>query len=469
MSTIDRRTFLAGAGTTAATLTLVQGLGLRAAAAADHGRPPRDPGYGALAPRRPDFAGPGADPGLAWLAVPPGFRYGVFGLSGSPMSDGHPTPYGHDGMGAFPARHGRVRLVRNHEVRDNAGVTPPPSATNAYDTQAGGGNTTLELSVSRHGVRLHEDFVSLSGTHTNCAGGETPWGSWLSCEEVTVGAANGFAREHGYVFEVPSRADGPVVPTPLPALGRFNHEAACIDEDTGIVYETEDNGNSGFFRFLPQRRHDLSAGRLQMLAVDGQPNRDLRTGLQVGDGFRTTWVDIDDPDPAGGDGKAVYNQGIAGGGAVFRRLEGTFFDRGDVWFTSTDGGDAHQGQVWRFQPSHRGTGRLELVYESPDSDTLSFPDNLAVSPRGGVLLCEDTSRPPIAQPFSEQYLKGLTSRGQLFDFALNVVDNSEFAGACWSPDGSVLFVNTQGETNAVANPRPSRTYAIWGPWERGAL
>ncbi|MET0490046.1 MAG: alkaline phosphatase PhoX, partial [Acidimicrobiales bacterium] len=267
----------------------------------------------------------------------------------------------------------------------------------------------------------------------------------------------------------PSRADGPVVPTPLPALGRFNHEAACIDEDTGIVYETEDNGNSGFFRFLPQRRHDLSAGRLQMLAVDGQPNRDLRTGLQVGDRFRTTWVDIDDPDPAGGDGKAVYNQGIAGGGAVFRRLEGTFFDRGDVWFTSTDGGDAHQGQVWRFQPSHRGTGRLELVYESPDSDTLSFPDNLAVSPRGGVLLCEDTSRPPIAQPFSEQYLKGLTSRGQLFDFALNVVDNSEFAGACWSPDGSVLFVNTQGETNAVADPRPSRTYAIWGPWERGAL
>ena len=92
-----------------------------------------------------------------------------------------------------------------------------------------------------------------------------------------------------------------------------------------------------------------------------------------------------------------------------------------------------------------------------------------MSPRGGVLLCEDTSRPPIAQPYSEQYLKGLTSRGQLFDFALTVVDNSEFAGACWSPDGSVLFVNTQGETNAVANPRPSRTYAIWGPWERGAL
>ncbi|MGH8985753.1 MAG: PhoX family protein [Acidimicrobiia bacterium] len=479
MVQIDRRGFLGRslvvAGAAVAGGPLAQALNLRAAAATGgaHVRADqRAPGaYGPLAPKKPTAVGPGADPGLDWLALPEGFQYAVFGLAGTPMSDGNVTPYAHDGMGAYPAPGGRVRLVRNHEVRDDAGIAPPPSPVNAYDAQAGGGNTTVEIAVDAGGVpTLASDFVSLSGTHTNCAGGVTPWGSWISCEETTVGAASGFAREHGYAFEVPSEANGPVAPVPLPALGRFDHEAVCIDPHTGVVYETEDNGDSGFFRFVPQRPRDLSSGKLQMAKVWGQTNYDTRTG-QAGRHFPLLieWVDIDDPDPAGAGSKTVYDQGIAKGGAIFRRLEGCWFAKGAVSFTSTDGGDAGQGQVWEYRPFGPFFGLLRLLYESPDSNTLSFPDNINVTPRGGVLLCEDTSRPPIAQPFSEQYLKGLTRRGEAFDFALNLLDPREWAGACWSPDGQYLFANTQGETRVTANPVLGRTYAIWGPWRRGAL
>jgi uncharacterized protein len=476
-STIDRRGFLgrslAAGAALAATPVFIEALSQAAGAAAQgslrtaqQGRG----GYGPLAPARPTAAGPGADPDLEWLALPAGFKYSIFGLSGATMSDGNVTPFAHDGMGSYVAGGNRIRLVRNHEVRDAPGVTAPPSSTNVYDPLSGGGNTTLELRIRPDGVPvLERDFVSLSGTHTNCAGGVAPWGSWLTCEETTVGAADGFAAEHGYVYDIPSAADGPVVPVPLTALGRFDHEAVAVDPGRGIIYQTEDNGDSGFFRFVPNRRGRLTEGRLQMLKVKDTTNYDTRTGQTVGEPLRVEWVDIDDPDPVGGGSKTVYNEGISKGAAIFRRLEGTWYAGGTVFFNSTDGGDAQHGQVWMYSPGHRSGGILTLLFESPNSNVLSFPDNLNVTPRGGLILCEDTSRPPISLPFSEQFLKGLTRRGEIFDLALNLADNREWAGACWSPDGQYLFVNTQGETRFTPTPRPSRTYAIWGPWERGAL
>jgi uncharacterized protein len=479
MSTIDRRGFLSrslvATGASVVGMPLfVEALSNAATAATGGGvRPARrgEGGYGPLAPRKPASAGPGADPEREWLALPQGFHYAIFGLNGTPLSDGNATPYAHDGMGSFPARRGRIRLVRNHEVRDLAGITPPPSSSNVYDPQAGAGTTTLEISIGRRGIPVVErSFVSISGTYVNCAGGVTPWGSWLTCEETALGTADGFGADHGYVFDVPAGADGPVTPVPLTGLGRFHHEAVVVDPRSGIVYETEDENDSGFFRFVPDRWGRLTSGRLQMLTIRGATNYDTRTGQHMGAPLRAEWVDIDDPDPAGGGMKTVYNEGFAKGGAIFRRLEGCWFSNGTVYFASTDGGDAGQGQVWAYRPTHRSGGVLRLLCESPDAATLSFPDNLNVTPRGGIILCEDTGRDPIALPFSEQYLKGLTPHGHLFDLALNVVDDSEWAGACWSPDGRYLFVNTQGETRQVAGtPRPSRTYAIWGPWEHGAL
>ena len=94
---------------------------------------------------------------------------------------------------------------------------------------------------------------------------------------------------------------------------------------------------------------------------------------------------------------------------------------------------------------------------------LDAPDNITVSPRGGIVICEDGG--------GQQYLRGLTQRGEIFDFALNTVNDREFAGATFSPDGETLFVNSQGDTSGPGRPEiePGMTFAIWGPWEEGAL
>ena len=471
MGEIDRRRFLEGSMLVAAGVGFSGSLGQllsRSAVGASVRRQSTTSKYGPLLPTRPTSVAEGVDEALEWLTLPEGFQYAIFGVSGSIMSDGNVTPYGHDGMGSFRAKKGRVRLVRNHEVRDGAGSVPPLDAATAYDPQAGGGTTTLEIAFDAKGIpRVARDFVSLSGTSTNCAGGITPAQSWLTCEETTAGTPE-FGANHGYVFEVPAAANGPVDAVPLTALGRFTHEAACTDPRSGIVYETEDADDSGVYRFVPTRKGNLESGRLQMLKVTGTDRYDTRTGQTMGRALPVEWVDITEPDPAGG-GKAVYEEGSAAGGAVFRRTEGGFFGDGSWYFTATDGGDAQQGQVWSYRPRGASGGTLSLVFESPDPATLSFPDNLSVTPRGGIVVCEDTSRTLPGRPRADQHLKGLTKDGVIFDFALNAVDSSEWAGVCWSPDGKYLFANSQGGTFRSDDPVLNRTYAIWGPWRRGDL
>lgn len=470
MGEIDRRRFLTGSMAVAAGAGLSGSLGSllsRSLAGASVHQQPADSKYGPLVPTRPTSVAEGVDGRLEWLSLPKGFEYAVFGVAGSTMTDGNITPNAHDGMGCFKGTKGGVRLVRNHEVRDGSGGAPPLDAAKAYDPMSAAGTTTLEIAFDRDGIpNVTRDFVSLSGTHTNCAGGITPWKSWLTCEETTAGTPD-FGANHGYVFEVPAAANGPVDPEPLTALGRFTHEAACVDPRTGVVYMTEDAGDSGFYRFVPTRKGTLDAGRLQMLKVGGTDGYDTRTGQTVGTAVPVEWVDITEPDPPAG-GKDVYEEGIAGGGAIFRRTEGTAFDDGRISFTATDGGDARHGQVWSFKPKGRAGGTLTLVFESPDPAILSFPDNIVVSPRGGIVVCEDTSRVLPGRETSDQFLKGLTADGVVFDFALNLVDPKEWAGACWSPDGEYLFANTLAEQFAGDDPK-SRTYAIWGPWSRGDL
>ena len=398
---------------------------------------PANGGYGPLS-----AAGPVLD-------LPEGFRYVRFGDEGSPMAGGRPTPPAHDGMAAFPGGSGTVRLVRNHEVTE----TGTAFATPAYDPAATGGTTTLVFDT-RAG-RLLSSFPSLAGTHRNCAGGRTPWGSWLSCEEGTVGPQSRFERLHGYVFEVPAQANGPVSPVPLRAMGRFVHEAVAVDPDSGIVYLTEDRLTGGFYRFVPRAPGRLQAGgRLQMLAVDRHPHYDTRTGQAPGVTLGAAWVDIADPDPpdAGANPLAVFQQGLGLGGAIFGRLEGCCFDRGRVLLNATAGGDAGCGQVWEYRPQPDGRGLLRLVFESPAPQFLRQPDNVTVSPRGGVLVCED----------HEGYdrLIGLDPEGRPFEFARNRLSPGEFAGVTFGPAGNWLFVNIQ---------RPGMTLAITGPWQRGCL
>jgi secreted PhoX family phosphatase len=354
------------------------------------------------------------------LMLPEGFSYTVVSVSGRPMSDGNPTPIAFDGMAAFALPNGNVRLIRNHEVRDRAGVAKVfGDPATAYDPTAGGGTTSLELRFGADGrPELVRDFVSLNGTLINCAGGPTPWGSWLTCEETAEGAHYGWQKEHGYIFEVPAAAERPVEPVPLKAMGRFVHEAVAVDPATGIVYETEDRLIAGFYRFLPKERGVLRAGgTLQMLAVAGRPNLDTADGMQVGAEMPVTWVDIRRPDvgTAWGEDNAVFAQGFTRGGARFARLEG-------CWY---------------------GGARDRAVYFH------------------GIVICEDS--------FDDaHHLRGLTKDGRIFDLATNVANGTEFAGACFSPDGGTLFVNIMGTTLSSSREQ-GMTLAIRGPWTEGAL
>jgi secreted PhoX family phosphatase len=309
------------------------------------------------------------------------------------------------------------------------------------------------------------DFISLNGTIVNCAGGPTPQNSWITCEETTAGQTQGFAEDHGYNFEVPASAEDEVEAVPLKAMGRFVHEAVAIDPRTGIVYETEDRGTSGFYRFIPDRKGNLAAGgRLQMLALKGnRSNYDTRTGQRVGKPLPVRWVDIEDPDPSAAETNplAVFEQGKEEGGATFSRLEGCWYGDGSVFFNSTSGGDAELGQVWQYRPRGNSGGQLILLFESHSVDQLDAPDNITVSPAGGIVLCEDGD--------GEQFLRGLTQRGRIFDFAKNIVNDREFAGATFSPDGETLFVNIQGDTSSGGPGNLGMTFAIWGPFEDGAL
>jgi secreted PhoX family phosphatase len=437
------------------------------------------PGYGPL------VAGAGPI-----LMLPAGFRYVGFGKAGTKMSDGLPTPPCHDGTGRF-AGGGRdvTILVRNQEGYHRGRALGP---RNAYDPVAQGGVTVSHFDTRRE--KLLGSALVLNGTDNNCNGGITPWGTWLSGEESTVGPSQGFERPHGYMFEVPADARAPIDPVPIKAMGRFVHEASPIDPRTGIVYLTEDNGDpgDGFYRYLPDTRGKLHrGGKLQMLSIRRRPGYDTTKGQTEGRRLECTWVGINDPDPPEAEEhpNAVYKQGIEKGAANFYGLEGAFFSKGSVYFVASEAGEAGKGQVWRYTPDSKdhARGSLTLIYESPGARVLDEPDGVTVSPRGGVLLCEDGDGEDVDG--GDNFLRGVTPTGKLFDFAKNtqkmpVHDHlathiapfekrywqrrdvseytgaSEFSGATYSPDGRWLFVNLQ---------YPGETFAITGPWEKGWL
>ena len=347
------------------------------------------------------------------------------------------------------------------------------------------------------------DFVSLSGTTVNCAGGYgLGYESWISGEETTAGPERTgsafFPMRHGYNFEVPLER-GPnaaAIAEPLVAMGRFAHEAVATDQRTGIVYQTEDGGSgqgSGFYRYIPKNPRKLSAGgRLQMLGLERRPKADLRQGQRVGHNLQVTWVDMDNVDPAyptKNPPDSTFNQGLAGGGAIFNRLEGCWYDGANgIFFASTSGGDVKNGdvnsdgfqegfgQIWEYRTNGGGgDGRLRLVYESTGSEALESPDNLCVTPRGGLILCEDDASSdgdthPLAPGIEDvNRLIGFSRKGEVFEFAINRLNNAEFAGATFSPDGEILFVNIFGESRFVAEPNEGMTIAISGPWGQGPL
>ena len=427
-------------------------------------------GYGDLIP----------SPDCPELMIPRGFRVIKISetLAPSKADPWFTVPQAFDGMATFAMPNGNVRLIRNHEIGDPAAVAKPLAPNGpTYDIRGGGGTTTLEVHIDADSqdnrVTLLKEFVSLSGTVVNCAGGPTPWGSWLSCEENCSGIDDGRMKPHGYVYEVPASADGPVDPVPLKAMGRFDHEAVAIDPRTGIVYLTEDIRydvanwlpGAGFYRFIPTQPGNLAAGgRLQMLAVKGRPNYRTFTGQVAGEKMEVRWVDIEDPDPSATDkdSSAVFREGQRKGAAIFDRLEGCWYGDNSIYFDATTGGDLKLGQVWRYIPDDDDDdeGTLVLIFESSGRHVLANPDNICMTPRGGLVICEDNG--------TVKHIHGLTKNGTIFPIVRAGAETPEFCGACFSPDYSVLFFNTQGSTRTTGTAR-GRTYALWGPWRNGAL
>ncbi len=474
MDISPRRTFLrrGSAAITAFSLALLDAHRLRAQTR--DGTAPRSAGYGPLQ-RVADQRG------AYILALPRDFQYVTFCRTGEALPDGTRCPRNPDGMGAFAGPDDTVRLIRNHEVRNRAGdlhLAVDGPAHTRYDALAGGGTLTIDFDPERR--RVVRAFTSLNGTLANCAGGHA-WrdAGWISCEESVAGPREGFTRAHGYAFLVPASAANASAIAPLKWMGRFVHEAAVADA-LGVMYETEDAGDvSGFYRATPDHpRRPHAGGRLQMLALRDHPHaRPGRYGASDRP-FAVRWVDIGMPDPdLEGGAASCFAQGFAKGGASFHRLEGIHLspDRRSVYFVSTGGGSAGRGQLWRYTPAGVNgarTDELTLAFESPDGSVLDSPDNLSITPRGGILFQEDDATrfdrdthalaPGVA---NINRLVGLDSDGATFVFALNMRGADEFAGACWSADGRMLFVNLYGD----AMPGSGMTCAIWGPWARGPL
>jgi uncharacterized protein len=460
---VTRRRFTQGSIAVGGGLALAGPISALAANTAQ-GRQRRSAGYGPLSPT------PEEDSGVAYLALPPGFRYRLISRQGDPMDDGNPTPGIFDGMAAYRGRNGSSILIRNHENRSRPGEIEckvPFSKRYDQDPNVRGGNTKVVVSRDRE---VTESFAVLGGTHTNCAGGLTPWDTWITCEEIfNYGSVEnntvpGSGVPHGFCFEVPAGADGPVDPIPILAAGRFSHEAvAWLD---GALYETEDRGDAAFYRFIPRRRPresgDLASfgGTLEALVVRGRPNFDANTA-NPGESFPVEWVRIEEPNPPQ---DTVRQEAQSKGAAIFDRTEGAWTADGRVYFDCTTGGEAQSGQLWEYRPRGRDSGELKLIYESPGPQELDAPDNVVVVPHtGDVWLQEDGG--------GEQFIRGVTRRGEIYDFARTVVNNTEFCGGTFSPDGRTFFVCQQGDRVVPPEATPpsgqALMFAIWGPFGGG--
>ena len=425
------------------------------------------PGFGALKYHKGDI-----------LSLPKGFTSKVISRTGDKMSDGFYTPGNHDGMSVFNMDNGKIMLIRNHELTPGSYGEGPFGDGNkliekidknkVYDMAKGGMNTcvggTTSMIYDEANQKIELQYLSLIGTVRNCSGGRTPWNSWITCEETAFkkGDVDGsLEKDHGYNFEVPANGQiGLIDPVPIKEMGRFVHESAAVHPTLGIVYQTEDEGDGLFYRFLPNENGNLhKGGKLQCLVIKEWKSADTRNYKELKTDrfpekktYDVTWMDLDDVESPEGD---LRFRGFKQGAAIFSSGEGMSYGKDELFFTCSSGGVTGNGQIFRYIPSpfegqdqeKDNPGKLELFLESKSVETFQFCDNLTVAPWGDVVICEDNVDPRII---------GITPQGKAYVIAQNIgFRESEFAGPVFSPSGKTLFVNIQS---------PGLTLAITGPW-----
>ena len=404
-----------------------------------------------------------------WFELPKGFKAKVISEKGKPMSDGFLVPGYADGMGTFSIS-GKTIIVRNHELSPGDLEDSPFGTDNRlldklsrkqfFDYGHGknpslGGTSTIIFNEQTGEVE--KEYMSLVGTNRNCAGGITPWDSWISCEEDVTQKTQHNETDHGYNFEVPADSTSIVDPVPLKDMGRFNHEAVSVNPESGYVYQTEDAHDGLIYRFLPNHKGELhKGGKLQTLKIKGEHGFDTRNWknkeLLVGQILDVEWITLSDVTPKEDD---LRLRGRQQGAAVFARGEGMWYGNNEIYFACTNGGNKKLGQVFRYIPSPEegqksefsDSGKLQLFAESDDKDTLKHCDNLTVAPWGDVILCEDSS---------DAFIRGITPQGEHYNIARNIYSDSELAGSCFSPSGKYMFINIQSD---------GLTLAITGPWQ----
>jgi len=394
-----------------------------------------------------------------------GFKYKIISKKGQSMSDGLTVPDHADGMASFNGENGKIILVRNHEIGHYKTIEKlldkNPMQKNKkfiknfsscmYDlgsdyNPCGGGTTTIVYNPKTK--KVETEYLSLAGTLVNCGGGVTPWNTWISCEETVETKSKNLSKNHGYNFEViPSENVKLNKAIPLKDMGRFRHEAIAIDPDSSIAYQTEDRDDGLIYRFIPNvKKQYVKGGKLQALMLKNMVSNDTRNWKKVNFKknikYKIGWLELDGIDNPKDD---LRYRAAKKGAAIFARPEGMWYDSNYIYFTCTTGGVKKIGQVWKINLADQ---TMEMIFESYSSSIMKKCDNITIAPWGDVIICEDGK--------GKDRLIGLKQDGSTYVIAENFLNNAEFAGVNFAPDGKTLFVNIYS---------PTMTIAITGPWE----
>jgi hypothetical protein len=497
--TLTRRQILTGgaAGVGLAVAGTMPSLGV-ANAAAPASRPSHDDarsGGRPFPPLQDDPAG--------IVALPQGFSYAIASRAGeTDLSFGQgKTPDLHDGTAVVDAGRRGITIIQNHELTPNAATFGVPHvAGTVYDPGSMNASGCTVLTTDSHGNRTGE-WVGLSGTVRNCAGGPTPWGSWLTCEEIFItagttwsagGQTGTYEQNHGYVFEVMAAPSDQQLPAPIKAFGRFEHEAIALEPGLTRAYLTEDAGgpNGLVYRWTAPRGVRLRPGiahqlndtsgtfeAMQIRLDDGSVLPDVAyiTSAQLGRPFKVTWVAVPDREATSTPIRQQFANGTVTRG---KKFEGIWSDRRGAYIVNSFAFGAsdlpadatkHDGMVWFYDFAdetitlvtyfpHNALAETEGPFPPLADLTFDGPDNVSVTPWGTLILAEDGVRAShvlSAVPGGPTYA---IARGQLSNGTSNGAPTySEFTGPTFTPDGKILFVNIQN---------PGITLAITGPWSR---